>query len=386
MTDPPVRSLLLTYDYPPIVGGIANVLALFWRLCGHSGSLILAPGGLGARQFDSQHPVRTIRYPVIGVLGPLGKTVTFLLALLWAAACLVRYRPDLVMAGQLVRAGPIALAWHRLTGRPFDVWVYGGETSPSFTSLPPLTRHLHGVLARARTIFSNSPFTTQEMIAFGLDPERVVELPLGADQEVYRPGAKDPAYVERLGLANRLVFLTVGRLVARKGVDSMLSALGEMREELPPWHYLVVSDGPHRPQLEALAADLGIESCVTFTGYVEETELPVYYNLCDIFAMPNREVQVEGGNSLSVEGFGIVFLEAAACGKPVIAGHSGGAVYAVEDGVSGFSVDPADPEALKHAIRQLLAPERRQAMGQAGIEFAGRFSWERSAEILKQYL
>jgi len=381
-----LRSLLLTYDYPPIVGGIASVLAVFWRLCGHSRSLILAPGGRGARQFDSQHPVQTIRYPVVGILGPLGKALTFFLALAWAAACLLRYRPELVVAGQLVRAGPIALAWCRLTGRPFDVWVYGGETSPSFTSLPLLTRHLHGVLRRARTIFTNSPFTTQEMIAFSLDPERVVELPLGADQQVYHPAEKDPAYVERLGLAGRLVFLTVGRLVERKGVDSMLTALGDLREELPPWHYLVVSDGPQRSQLEALAAERGIESCVTFTGYVEDAELPAYYNLCDIFAMPNREVQVEGANSLSVEGFGIVFLEAASCGKPVIAGHSGGAVYAVEDGVSGFSVDPTDPEALRHAIRQLLDPDKRRVMGQAGIEFAGRFSWERSAEILRKYL
>ena len=73
-------------------------------------------------------------------------------------------------------------------------------------------------------------------------------------------------------------------------------------------------------------------------------------------------------------------------GKPVIAGHSGGAVYAVEDGVSGFSVDPTDPESLENAIRQLLDPEKRRVMGQAGIEFAERFSWDRSAEILKRYL
>ena len=166
----------------------------------------------------------------------------------------------------------------------------------------------------------------------------------------------------------------------------MLRALNELRDEMPPWHYLIVSDGPYRPQLEEMVAELDLKSLVTFTGYVDQEDLVTYYNLCDVFAMPNRQVGHETESSLSVEGFGMVFLEAAACAKPVIAGRSGGAVYAVEDGYNGFSVDPENVEELKRAIRELMDPDRRTAMGVAGIDFAGRFDWGKSAEILRLYI
>lgn len=375
-----MKSLLITYDYPPIIGGIAHVLALLWRLAGHEGCAILAPDGRGACDHDRRHPIRTTRYPVFAALGPAGKVLTFASAVLWAAIALARQRPDLVVAGQLVRAGPIAYSWARLTGRPYDLWVYGGETRPQFSPRPWMRSLLLKVLRQARTVFTNSPFTTDEMVSFGLPIERVVELPLAVD-EAYRPAAKDSGLVSRYGLDGKLTFLTVGRLVERKGVDSMLRCLAEMAGDLPPWHYLVVSDGPYRPTLEALTMQLGLRDRVTFTGFVDADELPAHYQLCDVFAMPNREV---AGAGLSVEGFGIVFLEAAACGKPVIAGRSGGAVHALQDGVTGHCVG-TDGE-LRNAILDLSSPKRREAMGAAGIEFASGFSWERTAGILKGYL
>lgn len=132
--------------------------------------------------------------------------------------------------------------------------------------------------------------------------------------------------MERHALADQLVFVTLGRLVERKGVDMVLRALGELRDEMPAWLYLIVSDGPYRQRLEEITRELDLTSNVTFTGYFDQEELVSCYNLCDVFAMPNRAVGHEAENSLSVEGFGMVFLEAAACGKPVIAGRSGGAI------------------------------------------------------------
>lgn len=376
-----MRSLLITYDYPPVVGGIARVLDRFWRLAGHRDCAILAPGGAGARAFDRHRPVRTTRYPVVGGLGVVGKILTFLCALLWAAVCLARQRPQLVVAGQLVRAGPLAHAWQRLTGCPYDLWVYGGETSLGFAPRPWMTRYLHRVLRGARTVFTNSPYTTGEMIAFGLPAERVVELPLAVD-EAYHPAGRDPELVARHGLSGKLTFLTVGRLVERKGVDTMLRCLAILAADLPPWHYVVVGSGPYRPYLERLTDELGLQDRVTFTGFVADEALPAYYTLCDVFAMPNREVV---GAGVSIEGFGIVFLEAAACGKPVIAGRSGGAVDAVVDGVSGYCVN-TEGDDLRRAILALTDAGRRAAMGAAGVDFAARFSWERSADILRKYL
>lgn len=381
-----MKSVLVTFDYPPIVGGIANALATFVSLARPAGCVILAPQAPGAAAFDHDFPVPTIRFPTLTRLGFAGKALNFIAAVTWTAVTLVRIRPDLFVAAQLVRAGPMALVWQLLSGRPYDVWVYGGETSPQFTSMRSLTRLLHLVLQRARTVFTNSQYTTREMLAFGLGEEAVVELPLGVERSVFYPQQKSPAHLQRYALAGKVVFTTIGRLVERKGVDMMLRALGELRDELPPWHYLIVSDGPYRPRLEELVGELGLQQQVTFTGYVDQTELVAYYNLCDVFAMPNRQVGHESESSLSVEGFGMVFLEAAACGKPVIAGRSGGAVYALEDGYNGFLVDPQDVDDLKRAIRELLDPARRDAMGEAGIEFARRFDWGKSADILRSYL
>jgi phosphatidylinositol alpha-1,6-mannosyltransferase len=200
------------------------------------------------------------------------------------------------------------------------------------------------------------------------------------------PTPKDATLVEELGLADKLVFMTLGRLVERKGVDTMLRALAELDDELPPWRYVVVSDGPYRATLEEMIHELGLREKVIFTGYIERDELPVYYNLCDVFAMPNRAVISAGGNTYSVEGFGTVFIEAAACGKPVIAGRSGGAVYAVDDETNGYVVDPDGVEDLKRVLRLLTQPQRREQMGRAGLEFVQRFSWERSAAILSSFL
>lgn len=378
------RSLLVTFDYPPAIGGIALALDRFWRLAGHDGCTILAPRAPGDAAADRGHPVRTVRFPAPR-RGRAGKLLTFAAAALWLARQVARQGPDLVVAGQLVRAGPLAWAFHRLTGRPYDLWVYGGETRIAFPASRRLTRFLHRVLREARRIYSISPFTTAEMVAFGLDPERIVELPMGVDP-VYRPAPKDPELTARYGLADRLVVLTVGRLVERKGVDRMLQALSALRDELPPWHYLVVSDGPFRPVLEAMARDLGVADRVTFTGFVAAADLPRYYNLCDLFAMPNREVVDPAVGGVSVEGFGIVFLEAAACGKPVIAGRSGGAVHAVDDGVTGLLVDGEDVGSVAAALRALADPARRTAMGAAGVAFARRFDWARSAAILARQI
>ena len=385
----PVRSLLVTFDYPPTVGGIAVVLERFWRLAGHSDCVILAPDAPGVHAIDAGHPVRTQRFPATsgGIFGgSIGKALTFLSGALWTFAWVLRHRPQLLIAGQVVRAGPLAWCFHRVTGHPYDLWVYGGETRETYVGPAWLSRFLQRILRGARTLFTNSPYTTREMLNFGLPPARVVELPLGVDGEIFQPQTPDPELVDRLGLRDRLVFLTVGRLVERKGVDRMLEALAGLGDRLPPWRYLVVSDGPYRSALEGLAERLGITSQVVFCGFVEDACLPAFYNACDVFAMPNREVADPEQGSLSVEGFGIVFLEAASCGKPVIAGRSGGAVHAVDDGSTGWLVDGDDVASLQGALLDLADADRRQQMGAAGIRFAARFDWQRSADLLKPYL
>lgn len=160
--------------------------------------------------------------------------------------------------------------------------------------------------------------------------------------------------------------LTVGRLDLRKGHDMVIRALAALRQERPNVRYVIVGDGQERTRLMSLARNLGVQDAVLFAGYQPARLLPDYYRLCDVFAMPNRELP-DG----DTEGLGLVFLEAGACGKPVIGGRAGGAVEAVAHGRTGYLVDPTGPDDVAARLNELLAdPALRREMGAAGRRYA----------------
>ena len=151
---------------------------------------------------------------------------------------------------------------------------------------------------------------------------------------------------------------------------------GSVRAHLGSFTYLVVGDGPDRSRLEALTRELGLEDCVTFAGRVGSEDLAACYSLGDLFVMPNRAL--ENGDT---EGFGLVFLEANACGLPVIAGQDGGAPDAVRNGETGLIVDGNNVDQIASAIEHLLSDrELRQAMAKAGIAWARASTWEARTE------
>jgi phosphatidylinositol alpha-1,6-mannosyltransferase len=171
--------------------------------------------------------------------------------------------------------------------------------------------------------------------------------------------------------------------VARKGQDVLIRALPAIRRRVPDATLLIAGGGPYRDRLEreALAAPAG---SVLFAGEVPEEELPLYYAVGDVFAMPCRN-RLAG---LEVEGWGNVFIEAAACGRPVVAGASGGAVEAVEHGVTGLVVDGTNVSAVAEAVGGLLAdPDRARAMGKAGrARVESSYTWPRAAGELAAWL
>jgi phosphatidyl-myo-inositol dimannoside synthase len=138
--------------------------------------------------------------------------------------------------------------------------------------------------------------------------------------------------------------LTVGRLVERKGHDTMLRALPRVIRQVPNVVYLIVGSGPYESRLRSLARELELEDNVVFCGHVPDDELVAYYHACDVFAMISRELPGD------TEGFGIVFMEAAACAKPTVGGRSGGVPDAIVDGETGFLVAPTAPEQVADAI------------------------------------
>ncbi len=180
---------------------------------------------------------------------------------------------------------------------------------------------------------------------------------------------------------------TCGRLVERKRHDKVLEALPKVLEEIPNIVYIIVGEGPYQNKLEELTRQYGLQKQVHFIGTVDVELLPDYYNLCDLFVMLNRTVGSAGTKTYSVEGFGMVFLEAAACGKPVIGGDSGGAVYAVDKNVNGFLVPPEDIDSIVEKIITLFKDDSlSKEFSRNGPEHVKKFTWKQSVEKLKPYL
>jgi phosphatidylinositol alpha-1,6-mannosyltransferase len=205
----------------------------------------------------------------------------------------------------------------------------------------------------------------------------------GADVEAFRPDLPYADLTEAHGVAGRPLVVCVSRLVARKGQDVLIRAMPEIRRRAPDAALLIVGDGPDRERLERLASGAPYGS-VAFAGQVSESDLPRYYSAGDVFAMPCRNRF--GG--LEVEGWGNVFIEAAACGRPVVVGDSGGARESLVPGETGLLVDGSDGAQVSEAVGSLLAdPARAQSMGRAGRERVERaFAWSRPAEQLAGWL
>jgi phosphatidylinositol alpha-1,6-mannosyltransferase len=227
---------------------------------------------------------------------------------------------------------------------------------------------------------------TRGRVAAAFGPRAALEvLPSGIDAERFRP---DPAarveLRKRYRIGDAPLVVCVSRLVARKGQDALIRALPLVRERVPGARLLVVGDGPDAARLRRLARAAGVPDHVVFAGAVPAGELPAHHAVGDVFALPCRT----RGGGLDVEGLGIVLLEAAAAGLPVVAGESGGAPETVREGCTGHVVDGRDVGSVASAVAGLLAdPERARAMGAAGREWMQReWAWPSRVARLRALL
>ena len=217
---------------------------------------------------------------------------------------------------------------------------------------------------------------TQQAISRALsaiDAQHMVKIAPGIDVDHFFP--RDATSLRKeLKLDNKRVIVSVGRLVHRKGQDHLIQALPQILRSVPDAHLLMVGQGPYREHLEKLVQQLGLKDHVSFIGRIQYDQLPEYICAGDVFAMPSRSRFF----GLEVEGLGIVYLEASACGLPVIAGASGGAPDAVLDGVTGFVVDGQNNQEIATAAIALLSDlEQAKKMGAAGREWiVENWRWE----------
>lgn len=329
--------LLVTNDFPPKVGGIQSYLWELWRRLPPGEATVLTTAYPGAEVFDAQQPFRVERIPHAVMLPTpaLARRIDRLADRVGASIVL------------LDPALPLGLLGPRLD-HPYGVVLHGAEvTVPG--RLPASRAALVRVLDRAVHVVAAGgyPLAEAERAIGRALPATVI--PPGVDATRFRPLDPDQKAKARaeLGLPEGRLVVSVSRLVPRKGMDVLIRAAARLLPGRPDFHLAIGGNGRDRHRLERLARSL--RAPVTFLGRVADEQLPALYGSADVFAMLCRNRW--GG--LEQEGFGIVFVEAAACGVPAVAGDSGGAAEAVVDGVTGLVVD--DPRGVAEVAAALGA-------------------------------
>jgi len=357
------RLLVVTNDFPPRVGGTQRYVHDLVRHLPADRVTVLAPRWEGWRAFDDAQPFRVIRHSST-LLTPTGEVRRRAVSLLDETGA------EIVLFGHGYPLGELGPRLSVETGVPYAMLTHGLEFM--LAAVPVVRTRMRRAFAGAKVVFTVSRFMQHKLRrAIPWDVPRV-PLPPGVDLERFHPGVSGLGVRTRHGLSDRPVVACISRLVPRKGQDVLLRAWPRVLRGVPDAALLLVGEGPHRRELTRLRNR--VEGPVVFAGQVSEDELPAHYAAGDVFAMPCRDERF----GFEVEGLGIVYLEAAASGRPAVAGRSGGAPEAVANGETGFVVDGTDVSDVTEALVTLLRdPAEARRLGKAGRARAEReFGWD----------
>lgn len=352
-----MKTLLVTNDFPPRAGGIERYMLTLVVGLEPSEVIVVAPEIRGAKEFDQEVECEIIRLPSLnGRLWPSSSLGRYLIGI-------VKTRKiDVVAFAAMLPLGVLGPKIARASNVPFIVWHHGAELV-GLARMPGLRQLMRSVARKAILQFAVSEWTRQEVIrSFGY-ASPVHLLRVGVDLDEFNPRIDGSEVRRRTGFEDAQVIVCVGRLVPRKGQDTLIRILPGILRRHPKARLLIVGDGPSRGRLERLAAQNSVMNEVHFSGEVNANELSSYYAAGDIYASPIRTRKF----GLEAEGLGVVFLEAAAMGLPVVAGISGGTAEAVKNGKTGILVDGGDDEAVRDGLERLLGDAvLREEMGRAG--------------------
>ena len=361
--------LLITNDYPPKLGGIQIYLWELWRRLPPDKVSVYTRDYPGSHSFDQGEDYRIFRetrFPLLPTPAVRRK----------AEEIIAEMKPDLVLIDPAL---PLGLIGRKLS-LPFGVVLHGAEATIP-TQLPLLRSTMKRLIDTSELVISASQWATDTVSPAN---SKIHYIPPGVDTDRFRPHTEDEklAARQRFGLSkDALVLLSVSRLVPRKGMDNLIRVAADLQSDHPDLKLVIAGDGRDLSRLQKIAKQTGAN--VKFLGRVPDKDLPSLYGTADIFAMLCRERW--GG--LEQEGFGVVFLEAAASGIPQIAGDSGGAAEAVANGETGLVV-PAHRKYIADAIRHLIVdPRLRQQMGEnARLRAEQDFSYDLLATRLSSAL
>lgn len=379
-----MKILLITEQFPPLMGGGA---VYFYNLFKHFSSnevVVYTTKRKGTADFDREQKLRIIRdwiwnkpfslFHISSLIGPF---------YLWIALlrCVWSEKVEIIHCGSVHPFGAFGLFFKRFFGLPYVVYTFGEEIM-IFQRNSFKKKVIFYLLHNANKVITISEYTKRELIKLGLREKDIAIIPGGVDSDMFMP--RDCKGLKRkLNLQDKRIILTIARLAERKGHDVVIKSLPKVLEKVPNTAYIIVGSGPTEDKLKTLVKNMALDRHVIFIGEAPDDSTPDYYSICDLFIMPNRELKDTG----EIEGFGVVFLEANACGKPVIGGRTGGTEDAIIDGQTGILVDKVtEPDVISKAIlRLLLDEELSRRMGEAGRKRAQDFfNWNIMANSLRE--
>lgn len=361
-----MRILALLSDAFGGIGGIARYNRdLLGALCTYPGvtEVVAVPRRCPWPDEEEPQPLK-LTYVTAGLSGKFRYLLT-------AGRCLATPgKYGLICCGHL-NLLPLAYLASWKTGAPLVLFIFGIDAWK-----PPRRILAARMAARVDAVISISELTAARFLEWARFPrDKVFLLPNAVEQQGYGVGGKDPDLLKRYDLAGRTVLLTVGRLRATdnyKGIDAVMELLPALAKQAPGIAYLIVGAGDDRSRLEEKARSLGVENLVVFAGFIPEKEMPDHYRLADAYVMPGWG-----------EGFGFVYLEAMACGIPVLGSKLDGSREALRNGALGVLVDPYDPEELLQGIMEVL--QRPRGVIPPGLSYFSQENFNRRChEIVRR--
>jgi phosphatidylinositol alpha-1,6-mannosyltransferase len=357
------KALLITGDFPPIIGGIST---FFYELCKKSQNIIVLTK---KNRNEAEKPFDSAQEFKIQRIRTFHQSLQPFIFAINAFRIVKKEKIDKLICGQFLIPGFAGYLIRKLLKKPYYVHTYG----PEFREHRFYTPLLKLILNNAAKVISISQFAKGRLIEKNIPHSKIEVLTPGVDIRRFNPHLNAEKIIQEHNLYDKKILLTASRLDVNKGIDKMIILMPEILRKYPNVVYIIVGKGPEEGYLKKLALKSSKENII-FAGEVSDETLPLYYASCDVFVLPTREVPSKG----YVEGFGIVFLEASACGKPIVAGRAGGSAEAVADKTTGFVVDSKNDKELLSSVEKLLEDENlRDRMGSSGrMRVEKEFNWD----------
>jgi phosphatidylinositol alpha-1,6-mannosyltransferase len=370
------KVLLLTQNFPPTDGGSCR---WFWELYSRlpADKVVVATDIVdGGEQFDKSHNMQVERIPLFsrewGIVSFSG-FIFYLRAIKNVVKLVKKYQIEEIHCGRVIHEGVIALAVEMLTGVTFKCFVHGEDVETAATSREH-SMLVKLVCRKTARLICNSHNSARLVDDLGFaKKDKCSVLHPGVDTNLFKPAPRDEDFRKQVGWQGKTVMLTVGRLQRRKGQDFLIKAMPELLKHKPDLHYAVVGRGELEKELRDSISELGLEKSVTLHTDFSDEQLVKAYQQCDFFILPNRSI----GND--IEGFGMVLVEAQACGKYVIAGDSGGTKETMIRDATGNILDCSTPQQITKLLPFFLNRYMDTPVQEISKCADTRFNWGKHA-------